>query len=128
MPMQKLVICVALSVLFLGASINVDGHLAWASDGDPQDADKKSSSGMASRHPKGDNKRGEELYKASCVVCHGPRATGGIGPRLAENPVLSNEQAFWKTVSEGRHMMPPLKGALTEQQIADIQVWLKTLR
>ena len=72
-------------------------------------------------HPTGDNTRGEELYNASCVVCHGPRATGGIGPRLAGNPVLSNEQAFWKIVLEGRHVMPPLKGALTEQQIADIR-------
>lgn len=127
MPMQKLFICFALSVLFLGASIDVDGNLARASDGGPQGADKNSSSRMASRHPMGDNKRGEELYNASCVVCHGSRATGGIGPRLAGNPVLSNEQAFWKTVSEGRHMMPPLKGALTEQQIADTQAWLKTL-
>jgi mono/diheme cytochrome c family protein len=47
---------------------------------------------------------------------------------LAGNPLLSNEQVFWKTVSEGRHVMPPLKDALTEQQIADIQAWLKTQR
>lgn len=127
MSMQKLLICYALSVLFLGASINVDGNLARASDGGPQDADRNSSSGMASSHPTGENKRGEELYNASCVVCHGSRATGGVGPRLAGNPVLSNEQAFWKTVLEGRHMMPPLKDALTEQQIAEIQAWLKTL-
>ncbi len=126
--MQKMLICCALSMTFLGASINVDGHLARASDGSPQGADKNSSSGMTSRHPTGDSTRGEELYNASCVVCHGQRATGGIGPRLAGNPVLSNELAFWKTVSEGRHVMPPLKDALTEQQMADIQAWLKTLR
>ena len=127
MPMQKLVICCALSMLFQGASINVAGHLARASDGSPQGADKNSSSGMASRHPTGDTTRGEGLYNASCVVCHGARATGGIGPRLAGNPVLSNEQVFQKTVSDGRHMMPPLKDALTKQQIADIRAWLKTL-
>ena len=127
MPMQKLVICCALSMLSQGASINMAGHLAQASDSSPQGADKNSSSGMASRHPTGDTTRGEELYNASCVVCHGARATGGIGPRLAGNPVLSNEQVFQKTVSEGRHMMPPLKDALTKQQIADIRAWLKTL-
>ncbi len=127
MPMQMSVICVALSVLFLGASINVDGNLARAGDGGPQGADKDSSSGMASGHPTGDNKRGEELYNASCVVCHGTGAVGSIGPRLVGNPILSNDKAFWSTVLEGRHMMPPLKDALTEQQIADIQAWLKTL-
>ena len=31
--MQKLLICFALSVLVLGATINVDDHLARASDG-----------------------------------------------------------------------------------------------
>lgn len=76
----------------------------------------------------GDNRRGEELYKASCVVCHGPRATGGIGPRLAGNPILSNDEAFWKIVHEGRHVMPPLKGNVNDQQIADIRAWLKTVR
>jgi mono/diheme cytochrome c family protein len=125
--MQKLLIRFALSVFLLGATINVDDHLARASDGGPQGVDRNSSSGMASMHPAGDTTRGEGLYNASCVVCHGPRATGGIGPRLAGNPVLSNEQAFWKIVLEGRHVMPPLKDALTEQQIADIQAWLKTL-
>jgi hypothetical protein len=42
--------------------------------------------------------------------------------RLAGNPVLSNDQAFWKIVYQGRHMMPPLKSTVTGQQIADIRV------
>ena len=126
-PMQNILIPIALSVLVLGATINVDDHLARASDGGPQGADKNSSSGVVPMHPTGDNNRGEELYNASCVICHGQRAIGGIGPRLAGNPVLSNEQAFWKTVYEGRHVMPPLKGTLTDQQVADIKAWLKTL-
>lgn len=79
-------------------------------------------------HPTGDGARGQVLYEASCIVCHGQNGTGGIGPRLAGNSVLSNEQAFWKVVYEGRHVMPPLKGSITEQQLADIQAWLKTLR
>lgn len=128
MPMEKPLICAAVFVVLLGVSIHVDGHLALADDTGPQGADKNTSSGAASVHPTGDNKRGEGLYKASCVVCHGLGAAGGIGPRLAGNPVLSNEQAFWKTVYDGRHVMPPLKGAVTEQQMADIQAWLKTLR
>jgi len=128
MPMNKLLASVVLSVFFLGSAINVSDSLAQAKEGGPQGADKNSSSGNALSHPKGDSTRGEELYNASCVVCHGPRAAGGIGPRLAGNPVLLNEPAFWKVVYEGRHMMPPLKGTVTDQQVADIQAWLKTLR
>ena len=84
--------------------------------------------GDVDRKPLGDARRGETLYQASCVVCHGTGATGGIGPKLAGNPVLANDEAFWKIVFEGRHVMPPLKGAVSEQQMADIRAWLQTLR
>ncbi|HEU4684241.1 MAG TPA: cytochrome c [Nitrospira sp.] len=76
----------------------------------------------------GETRRGEALYRASCVVCHGAQAQGGIGPRLAGNPVLGNERAFWKTVHEGRHIMPPLKDTVTDEQLTEIRAWLQTLR
>lgn len=119
---------IVLIAFVLVAAITVSGYPAQAKDGGTQGADKNPTGGLTPAHPTGDHTRGEELYNASCVVCHGQRATGGIGPRLAGNPILSNDKAFWTTVLEGRHVMPPLKGALTEQQIADIQAWLKTLR
>ncbi len=89
---------------------------------------KSISRNISSRPSSRDNARGEELYRASCIVCHGPQASGGIGPRLVGNPILSNDQAFWKIVYEGRHMTPPLRGAVTEQQMADIRAWLQTLQ
>lgn len=124
--MNRWVMCAVLSLVVLEAVGN--GTMVRASDGGPKSADRNISSGNVLKHPAGDSSRGEGLYNASCVVCHGPQAAGGIGPRLAGNPVLSNEQAFWTVVYEGRHVMPPLKGAITEQQMADIQAWLKTLR
>lgn len=124
--MNRLAICALLSVVVLGVAGN--GTVSGASEGGPQNADKIGSSGSVSMRPAGDSSRGEGLYNASCIVCHGPQAAGGIGPRLAGNSVLSNEQVFWKVVYEGRHVMPPLKGAISEQQMADIQAWLKTLR
>jgi mono/diheme cytochrome c family protein len=78
--------------------------------------------------PAGDAARGQVLYDASCIVCHGVGAAGAIGPRLAGNSVVSNDRVFWDRVLRGGHMMPPLGDALTSQQIADIQSWLKTLR
>ena len=52
---------------------------------------------------------------------------GGVGPRLAGNPMLSNDRKFWKIVHEGRHVMPPLEGVLTDQQLTEIRTWLQTL-
>jgi cytochrome c553 len=126
MPMKRWVICAVLSVVALEVAGN--GTVIGASDGGPQNTHKIGPSGSVPVRPAGDSSRGEGLYNASCIVCHSLQATGGIGPRLAGNPVLSNEQAFWKVVYEGRHVMPPLKDAITEQQMADIQAWLKTLR
>ena len=77
--------------------------------------------------PVGDAGRGERLYKASCVVCHDPEGVGALGPRLAGNPILSNDTAFKEIIRQGRHMMPPLQDTLTGQQLADIQAWLQTL-
>ena len=111
------------------ATLRKEGHAAANSvvqsgDGSPRLA--QGAQGDKQAHPStGDSKRGEELYKASCIVCHGPRAEGGIGPKLASNPVLANDQAFWKIVHEGRHMMPPLKGTVTDQQFNDIRAWLR---
>lgn len=115
----------ALATMALGGAAIV---AALALDAAAQASDQKSLSGAGSTHAIGVEARGEELYNASCVVCHGQRATGGIGPRLVGNAILSNEQAFRRIMAEGRHMMPPLKDAVTEQQLADIRAWLKTLR
>jgi mono/diheme cytochrome c family protein len=68
------------------------------------------------------------LYKGSCVVCYGAGATGGVRPRLAANPILLDDQAFWKIVNQGLHVMPALNGNVSDQQIADIRAWLMTIR
>ena len=97
--MQHLLIAVVLTLVVLGVSLNVEDHLAQASDGGPQGVDRYSSSGIGSVNSAGDAQRGEGLYNASCIVCHGPGAGGAFAFRLAGNPVLSNEQEFWKILS-----------------------------
>ena len=104
--------------------ISVTHNRSFANDGG---VTQNPSRGLTPKPLVGNSSRGEELYNASCVVCHGPKAAGDIGPRLAENPILINEAAFVGMVFEGRHIMPPLKDALMEQQIADIRTWLMTL-
>jgi mono/diheme cytochrome c family protein len=103
-------------------------HDARAGEVGAQGLTKNSSSDIGQKPGSGDSNRGEKLYQASCIVCHGPGATGGIGPRLAGNPVLSKEKTFWTVVYEGQHAMPPVSGIITEQQMADIRAWLLTLR
>jgi mono/diheme cytochrome c family protein len=126
--MNNALISSALLSVLAGITVNLNGDLARAGDPGSQGVSKDGGGRIRVEPVSGDSGRGEDLYQASCIVCHGPRAVGGIGPRLANNPVLLNDQAFWKVVYEGRHVMPPLKGAVTEQQMADIRAWLQTLR
>ena len=115
----------AMAILSCGVSLGAEQPVAPAMAGGVQASDQNSATGTHREYPAGT--RGEELYNASCVVCHGPRAMGGIGPKLAGNPVISNDEAFWKVVHEGRHVMPPLKGVVTDEQMTDIRAWLKSL-
>jgi mono/diheme cytochrome c family protein len=114
-----------LASLLVGVAINGAG--GDASGSPVQASDEKRPSGIVPARPRDGGTRGEELYQASCNVCHGPRAEGGVGPKLAGNPILSNDQAFWRVVHEGRHVMPPLKGTVSDQQLNDIRAWLRTL-
>lgn len=78
-------------------------------------------------HPEGRPDQGQRLFGQNCVPCHGLAAAGGMGPKLAKNPILTDERRFWGTVRQGRGAMPAWSAMLNGQEIADIQAWLKTL-
>lgn len=71
--------------------------------------------------------RGAGLYKRNCLPCHGEAGSGGVGPHLAGNPILTRDAQFYETVRSGRGAMPPWGSVLNQQDIADIHAWLKTL-
>jgi mono/diheme cytochrome c family protein len=71
--------------------------------------------------------KGSGKYVTNCQACHGKGAGGGVGPKLTRKGVLTNEGAFWETVLYGRGSMPAWAGVLSDQDIADIHAWLKTL-
>ena len=82
----------------------------------------------AAGHPAGETGRGEVVYAHNCQACHGSGAAGGVGPMLAGNPILGDEDRFWETVLHGRGAMPAWESALSAQDIADIRAWLQTIR
>ncbi|MBH0177613.1 MAG: cytochrome c [Nitrospira sp.] len=70
----------AFVVILIGLSLALSSCLAWAGDAVAQGLTKNSSNDISQNPATGDSNRGEKLYQASCIVCHGLRATGGIGP------------------------------------------------
>lgn len=72
--------------------------------------------------------QGATVYAQNCLPCHGEAAAGGVGPKLAGNPILNREEAFHETVMRGRGAMPAWGAILKPQEIADVHAWLKSLR
>lgn len=70
--------------------------------------------------------RGAGLFEHNCQACHGAGAMGGMGPKLAKNPILKHEDLFWETVLHGRGPMPGWSSVLSQQDIADVHAWLNT--
>jgi hypothetical protein len=84
----------ALLSVLAGITVSLNGDLARAGGAGSQGISKDGGGRISVGPVSGGSRRGEDLYQASCIVCPGARAVGGIGPRLAGNPVLSNDQAF----------------------------------
>ncbi|GJL49105.1 MAG: hypothetical protein NPIRA01_03320 [Nitrospirales bacterium] len=78
-------------------------------------------------YPDGMADRGHDVYKKNCKACHGDFAQGDYGPKLEQNPILHNDDQFWKTLLKGRANMPAWEGRLSFQKIADVHAYLKTL-
>lgn len=79
---------------------------------------------VAERLLTGVPERGAGIFEHNCQACHGTGAMGGMGPKLAKNPILKHEDLFWETVLHGRGPMPAWDSALSHQDIADILAWL----
>ena len=76
--------------------------------------------------PKGDPVAGKAVFaSAGCTACHTLKAagsTGTVGPNLDDRkPELS---LILDRVHNGKGAMPPFKGNLTEQQIADVAAFV----
>ena len=75
--------------------------------------------------PKGNAAAGEAIFKSKCGACHTLKAagsTGTVGPNLDD---LAPELARIQTqVINGGAQMPPFKGVLTDQQIADVSQYV----
>ena len=73
----------------------------------------------------GSGELGQEQWTGVCAKCHGMNGEGGIGPRIAGSPTLSDPAALAKLVHEGRRTMPAVGSDWTDEQVAALVAYLK---
>ena len=76
---------------------------------------------------------GAQTFKSNCVVCHGADGTGTptgkslMAPDLHSDAVQKMTVAQMITqVSDGKNNMPPFKSTLTDEQIKNVVMYVRT--
>ena len=109
--MRKSLLALALSPALL---------IGCGSSADPADVD-------AVKALTGNAEAGQGLFTANCKVCHGDDAKSGTAkenlPSVADN---APDEVIEKMLT-GVDEMPSFKGTLSNQQMADILAYLKSL-
>lgn len=68
---------------------------------------------------------GEQRYVALCSACHGLQGGGDVGPPLAGDPRLADEQLVITTLLYGRGMMPAFS-LHSDREIAAVASYVRT--
>lgn len=74
-----------------------------------------------------DASAGKTLYTANCASCHGSDAASGSANKNVANEVQSSSSAAVNTILAGDGQMPSFASTLSDQEIADIVAYIKTL-
>jgi quinohemoprotein ethanol dehydrogenase len=68
---------------------------------------------------------GEEVFAENCSTCHGATGHGGNGgPDLRTMPLAKTQAGAEKQVTNGGGGMPPFKGQLSEEEIANVAAYV----
>ena len=65
----------------------------------------------------GTSQLGRETYRGACANCHGFGGGGGIGPRIAGNPLLNDDEGIRTLLRQGRNEMPPVGATWSDRQM-----------
>jgi cytochrome c6 len=78
----------------------------------------------------GDMQSGRETYELHCSICHGDN---GVSvdmtiPSFANGDRLFQmDQDLLRSIREGKELMPAFRGLLSDQEIRDVIIYLRSL-
>jgi cytochrome c oxidase subunit 2 len=65
----------------------------------------------------GNEDLGREEWEGVCAKCHGLNGEGGVGPRVAGSPTLTDAEDLGNLVRNGRRTMPAVGAGWTDEQV-----------
>jgi cytochrome c oxidase subunit II len=68
---------------------------------------------------------GREEWEGVCAKCHGMNGGGGIGPRIAGSPTLTDEAALAALLRNGKGEMPAVGSGWSDEQVASLAAYLE---
>jgi cytochrome c oxidase subunit 2 len=72
----------------------------------------------------GNEDLGREEWEGVCAKCHGLAGEGGIGPRVAGSPTLTDVEALGNLVRNGRRTMPAVGSGWSDEQVEALATYL----
>ena len=60
---------------------------------------------------------GKETFVGVCAKCHGLAAQGGVGPNIAQNPLLGDKNGISKIIRDGTGQMPAVGNDWSQEQL-----------
>ena len=72
----------------------------------------------------GNEDLGKEMWEGVCAKCHGLNGEGGIGPRVAGSPTLTDAEDLGNLVRNGRRAMPAVGADWSDEQVAALVTYL----
>ncbi len=94
---------------------------------------------VAQTNGKGNSKDGKKIYQQNCTTCHGIKGKGDgpVGSALNPKPINfvegkykygSSDKDLFKTISNGKGVMQPWKGTLSDKQIYDVIAYVRSFK
>jgi cytochrome c6 len=77
-----------------------------------------------------DSVKGGELYRLHCALCHGVSGVNVMpnAPNFTRNEgLLQPDPSLLASIKNGKNAMPSYNGILSDQDILDVIVYLRTL-
>ncbi len=77
-----------------------------------------------------DIREGSQVYAKNCEICHAGDGSGAVPDapnfRYGDSLIRSDTDLF-NSISSGKGMMPAFQGVLSEQEILNVIIYLRTL-